>query len=229
MRVVAALFTLAFGFSMARAEEYNFRGAVMAMSIDDFRQIPHPDGLNTSDRTKSQVFCSGDAIPEPKTEEFYIAVYESEAKAAGLLKCSYFDYGIPPGPSEKIKWHLSSIEFGNVGSFRIYYFFTPDQVGVHRLSKIEIKVGKIYYDQVRSSIEAKWGKANLLTTKDVQNTLGNTFSDHIMIWSKPDSTIKFEEMSDDLRVSEVTYVSKSLSELFDKAVKKIGLGAVNKM
>ncbi|MGN6270272.1 MAG: hypothetical protein ACTHM0_10320 [Sphingomonas sp.] len=155
----------------------DFKGVPLGISYDDFRKLPHPDGIATT-----QTICSGDnmmdlEIPIPPSE---IEINDPIEKAVGIRKCIWIStYG--PGKDDIAGLDLA----GSRWALNEYSFsFAPDpKDGVLRMYQFSGMTNVRADDVVVQALTAKYGQPKTMSGT-VQNRLGGTSDQVTDEWSR---------------------------------------------
>lgn len=166
---------------------YDFKGIPLEMSIDEFRQRPHPDGA-----IDAKVVCTGEKTKSivGERELFEVAVYNDVEIALGVKKCVWVttmeDKKILKYAGQVVSLDLAGSGYGAIN----YGFsFVPDpKDGVLKLFEIEVISNRNAFSDVVAGLSGKWGRPKL-ENDTVQNGMGATFPQVTAIWANPAASI----------------------------------------
>jgi hypothetical protein len=194
--------------------EYDFRGATLGMSLQDFRALKFPDA---NIEPTARLICSSDQEARLAQGGVYLFVDDAE-KSIGVIECQYFT----PSTVMSGWWDEALVAVGAQGTAKHvdYKFVTDPQSGAVRLYLISL----IAYVSARSGamdgLIGKFGQPTATVNNDVQNRMGAKFDHTLATWVNPSSTILLESPSGDIETMSIIYTENSLLNYVDGAKKR---------
>ena len=188
--------------SISAAEPYSFRTYKLGMSIAEFRKLPHPDPENYKDYTPF-VVCSGD--PKQAEIDFKLTASDREKKV-GIIRCKYFTVDLPGQFfSEPVE---AGIITANIGTYVTFQFLQTTDT--YRLFEIDIESTSDNFDHFASVYTERFGTPSR-ANRPVQNTLGATFEDSLLVWSNGESFIAIQQRWNQIDNMRIQYLHTQLN------------------
>lgn len=126
----------------------------------------------------------------------------------GLINCR----AIPP----HVKRRGVKETVANVPATITYYFISTDmdKFNTYRLRKIEASFDHAGYARVHGAMDKKYGPADSIERKRIQNMRGVYVKSENRIWNKGDSQIRLVEHVDRLNRSSLVFLELGLESIF---------------
>jgi hypothetical protein len=219
--LVALVFMGIVSTSAVATEPFDFRGARLGMSLSDFRKLPIPGGVNA---VEVQAFG---AVPElvctdyNSTESKFnrVSVVESD-EILGVIKCAWLR---PPNQDKaRYAWDYAMVPVGEDASNNVTFSFikTPD-ASEHQLYDISIVMKNFRFSSVVTGLKERFGKPASTKTGEVQNQIGNIFSNTTITWRNDVSSIYLEERAGEINKMLLDYSHTALAKYYFAERKKI--------
>lgn len=196
----------------APAEPYDFRGAKLGMTLDEFKKLPFPDrddskrAMNSTPQLRCSDELSGDYLADVHVVEEY--------KNAGEVECLY---KMPPDKAAyRFSWEDAYLSVGEGASDGVVYLFYTDDAGAKRLGDVGITMNNATFDSLAAGLTTKLGSPTKTEEKDLQNGIGNHFKSVTLLWDNGISTVKLEQRSAKINEMQLTYTNSALSSDFYK-------------
>ncbi len=212
-------------------------------SAYDFQGIRLGTPLNPKNRFKYRkkdiidskfVCCKSSYCPDKET--YNVSIYPSSSDPnMGVVTCKWAIKGkggekrfqqVLDGMDSKYKWRGTDIRVGNgYSKFYTYKFIPPPDSAEPRLFEISISFHRVLYNEIAKGLTFKFGKPSVVHNNEVQNKMGASFSDTILLWENEESQISLKERFTDINTSLLMYELKKLSSYYydsqqDKNIKK---------
>jgi hypothetical protein len=198
------------------AEPYDFRGAQVGMTLEDFKKMPFPDAGAAADKhygvataARIELHCS--IAEKPNYSDPNYVYVSDDFRGVGGIKCVY---KVPPLESYQRSWRDADITVGTHFSDNVNYLFYPDPAGVLRLGDVGITMGNQDFDALAAALTGKLGKPTAVEEKDLQNGMGNHFKSAELTWDNGVSIVKLEQRHGKIDEMELLYTSTELSHAF---------------
>jgi hypothetical protein len=176
---------------------YEFKGARLGMTIDEWKAVPIPATYESSyfKGGPTKVWCSTDTGADGKpVSGFYMS---SRWREAGVVQCKYArmemigSYGMLSS---------SSVKIGDRITKDVTYNFLDG-----KLFLIDIDAASALLDDVMDGLTAKWGKQTSEINDTTQNKAGAAFPHTVKVWMNPAATIRVEAPYSRIDDMNVTY------------------------
>lgn len=167
---------------------FDFKGVPLGTSLQEFRARPHPDG-----KPNTTVACTGEKVKMIGKTAFTVSetdVYNSDEKAAGVIKCVWVQSVDDPA-TYSTKGSVVSLALASSGYGARYYSFSfvPDPSdGSLRLYEIMAESNRNAFSSVVDALTSKYGKPTI-STDQVQNKMGASFTQTTVLWSNANQSL----------------------------------------
>ncbi|WP_341023575.1 hypothetical protein [Brevundimonas diminuta] len=188
MKHFALALALALAPTASLAQDFDFRGARLGMSLDEFNDLPPINGGRTSCSTMRQ-------LSQPPT---------SSDSIAGVLLCSR-EGDAPFAESDFVRQMLT----------RVSYRFLPDSDDVPRLWKIEMRVLRANVPQARTALIDRFGPPERIDQSQLTNLFGARFTRDTDMWSNETSNIFLASICESIEYGCVAYIQNDLTRVYE--------------
>jgi hypothetical protein len=202
------------------AVQFDFKGAKLGMSLDEFRAKNHRSVVDGK-LTINVPWCSDarpvdfatasldtDAISALQAMDYW-SKEENRAwtsrSAAGVVDCQLFI------PFEK-NGRYSNTVGGSRLEFELYRFFDG------KLYTIFLAFGSADFESVARQLQQKWGSPTTTEQKQFQNAFGATIAGVTEHWSRGTASITLTQFSGTANTSSLMFEDQSLS---NEAIKRL--------
>ena len=139
------------------AQPFDFKGVPLGISKEDFRALPHPDGV------ASVVKCTGHGLGP--MSGLYVQELSRKYSDAGLTECMWFStetstYGGDSYELAKLKMAASGYKAEPT------FLFTPDANGVSRLFRVSASTEGTAAGDVLKGLTKRWGEPTFRSQDD---------------------------------------------------------------
>lgn len=177
---------------------YDFKGAKLGMTIDEWKAVPFPGDLQDN-----KIFSlKGESIPvvqpvcQGDTGSDKLLLFRSSAEtAAGVVLCKY---GYPRSIGTYQTWSSAFLNVAGFGAQDVDFKFLEG-----RLYEINITLHSNALPHVLDGLVAKFGQPTSVINDTTQNRMGATFPHTVKSWINPVASIRLESpysKIDDLNV-----------------------------
>lgn len=183
--VLVALAAGGTGSAQPAPAPYDFRGARLGMSVDEFRALSYPD---ESAYLRARVVCSGD--PEITSENsiriFGDLLLAPHERSLGIVKCSYFQSSTHtyPGTNRSFTtWLRAGVIAGSYAGNFTYSFAPPAGGGSPALYEIlstDIRIGGL--SRLIEGLRERFGPPISDTSDTMQVRSGAVFPRRALSW-----------------------------------------------
>ncbi|MDG4866598.1 hypothetical protein P8631_01055 [Guyparkeria sp. 1SP6A2] len=150
------------------------------------------------------------------SDESEVSSLSPSVRNIGLINCR----AIPP----HVKRRGVKETVANVPATITYYFISTDmeKFDIHLLRKIEASFDHAGYARVREAMGEKYGPADSVEHKRIQNMRGVSVKSEDCIWNKGDSQIRIVEHVDRLNRSALIFLELGLDNIFHQRKSSAG-------
>lgn len=188
MKRLALALAIALAPNASFAQDFDFRGARLGMSLDEFHDLTPINGGKTSCSTMRQ-------LSQPTT---------SRDSIAGVLLCSR-EGDAPFAEGDFVKQMLT----------RVSYRFLPDSDGVPRLWKIEMRVLRANVTQARTALIERFGSPERVDQSQLTNLFGAKFTRDTDMWINHTSNIFLASICESIEYGCVAYIRNDLTHVYE--------------
>jgi hypothetical protein len=179
---------------------YDFKGAKLGMTLEEWRALPSPailGGATVPESDRSRPVCKYD----PNNTGEYAAMYLSMKgdDAAHVVPCKYGFLHVIEGHN---MWTDAQIPIGDSMATDVEYRFVDG-----KLYQILVWVDTSALQNVMDGLTAKWGQPSSVVNDTVPNKLGMSLPHTIKIWQNPAASIRLETPFSRIDNLMVTYES----------------------
>lgn len=176
-------------------ESFGLKGDRLNMTLSDFKD-KHADAI-----------CS---------DESEASSLSPSVLHIGLINCR----AIPP----HVKRRGVKETVANVPATITYYFISTDmeKFDTYLLRKIVASFDQLGYSRVRGAMGEKYGPADTIERKRIQNMMGVSVKSEKRIWNKGDSQIRLVEHVDRLNRSALIFLELGLESIFHQRKSSAG-------
>lgn len=171
--------------SKAAPRLYDFKGVSLEISLDEFRNLPHPDG------EVARVVCTGDSVTEDGKPALLSELFvKAEDASLGIKKCVWWGKRYKSLPEQPISLNLP-IDGYVIGEYS--FDFMPDpKDGKMRFFRFFGTSNTNANGAVVSALTTKFGPPKL-QVEMVQNGFGAKFPSSTNIWANTLSILTVKE------------------------------------
>lgn len=194
MKRTALALALALAPTASLAQDFDFRGARLGMSLDEFEALPPINGGRTSCSTMRQ-------LSQPET---------SPDSVAGVLLCSR-EGDAPFAEDDFVRQMLT----------RVSYRFLPAEDGVPRLWKIEMRVVRGNVPQARTALVERFGSPERVDQSQLTNLFGARLTRNTDMWTNDTSNIFLASICESVDYGCVAYINNDLTRVYESRTSHI--------
>ena len=195
--VISGLWCAAVAFApvCASAAEFDFRGARVGMTIDEFKALAPLKPTGTTRCSTIRQITGSDSSPEAM---------------AGVVLCSRD--GDAPFPTD---------DFVKSGMTAVSYKFAPDEAQVLRLFRIDMRITTDSYPDALNAMTLKLGAPSASDSSQLQNGFGAKFTRETRIWQSASSTAILSSLCGSVDYGCIAYFYNSLNKAYEERLKAI--------
>ncbi len=192
----------------------SLKGAVLGMTLQEFRKLPYPEGdkSKVNAYTEYRVRCFGD----PKQKD---VVFDGNLPydAPGVRACFHVGHTQPSAPGPKYA-HAVPVGFGGLsgGEYgtvkQVTYHFFPPKDPNGRLIRISADIPPANYDHIFKVFTERFGQPRSIKDEIVENIFGMKFKNSAVAWGDDEFLVSVEQFSRDLDTTTVKWHHTKLSE-----------------
>ena len=170
---------------------YDFKGARLGMTMDEWRAVA-PPALAMPVEAPPQIICSNE--PDNK-DKIGLHIYQSDDdRKIGVVECQYFV------ERQYIGLRSAYLKVGDGGSEDISYKFLDG-----KLYSIVILSSDNLLSGIVEGLNAKFGPPTSVVNDTTQNKAGATFPHAVKLWENPVAIIRLEAPYSKIDNMSVTY------------------------
>lgn len=164
---------------------FDFKGVRLGLSIEEFRNLPHPDGK------AGRVVCTGDTVIENGRPALLgdLAVNRFEA-SLGIKKCAWWGSVYPPLPESEVSLSLPS-EGYVVGVYSFDFIKDPKDGGMKFYKFFGTSHSNANSDVI-AALTGKFGTPRK-SVETMQNGFGASFQSANNTWANAKSVLTVKE------------------------------------
>lgn len=226
IRWIIAVALLVLGSTEAKAEPFDLRGFKLGMTLEEFRQVRHPDSSvmgGRPDVRQDQPICSDDESYRRSTfkRDWELLELSSSQFRAGIRTCNHFLLQF--GSEDKVllyrQWHLI---VANVETEASYSFLSsPEDSKTFRLMQITISTDNSNWTPLLRAFREKWGSPTTVEQGTVQNKLATAFPSERATWLNWESSIQLDQRESRVDRMQVLYTHTALYQEFRRRLQRI--------
>ena len=198
----------------APARLYDFKGVALEISLDDFRRMPHPDGIENS-----RVLCSGEKVAITSTyssEPTDVMLFDEVEKSLGVKRCIWVST-VAESYRRAGDTRSLSLAGSGYGTIEYSFGFVPDpKDGVLRLYQFYGTSNRNAASDVIEALTTKWGPPKIVNDK-VQNRMGASFDQVTALWTNPAASITVQDRWTKIDNMAILVTSNRLSDVIKRA------------
>ena len=221
LTAVAAASLLGAAGAMADDEPLSLKGAVPGMALSEFRALSYPaadeQGAAGSYRD-FRVHCHGDPVSDGMR---FLDLMPSRVR--GALTCFHVANFISASPTASI----SVVPVGLAGLsvsekygpiHQVAYRFFPEGGPDSRLLQVDVRFDERQFAHMLRSLTAHYGEPTAVREGLVQNRVGATFDNHVVVWERGETRMTLTRFVGDLDTSTLVYLHPGLLSRWEDAL-----------
>jgi hypothetical protein len=170
---------------------YDFKGARLGMTMDEWRALPVPATAMPVE-SPPQIICSNEPANKDKIG---LHIYQSDDdEKIGVVECQYF------AKQQYLGLRSAYLKVGDGGSDDISYKFLDG-----KLYSINIQSSDNLLSGILDGLSAKFGPPTSVVNDTTQNKAGATFPHTVKLWENPVAMIRLETPYTKIDNMDVTY------------------------
>jgi len=207
---VAGLFCIVSIGSQALADDwadaYKRRVFQLGITIDEFRQIKHPD---QKEWPNAYPVCTDETMPEKGISFFDLGWFKKtdSRHQLGVIMCEHFYVSSSSSSSSPNGAGLALV---NTNSSTSYYFAVPKGGIEPVLYRIDSTGPSQAFSEIASAYERKLGDPHAFYEEELQNGLGAKFTNQIITYENESSQIILTSFGKNLKILSVRYLLKDV-------------------